>query len=133
MTLRTEASSSTISTRRAVECAEGIGSVAKSYPALAALRVAVETGLFLLNQACSEWRVVIQVASVVNSFALQKRALVHEGDHPAWDLVARKLNKIQPVGRGRPTYEDSAFKDGSNHGFGPTMEREVELQHSLLA
>ena len=130
MTLRTDASSSTINTRRAAECAEEIGSVVKSYPALAALCVAVETGIFLFNQACSERRDAIQVASVVSCFALQKRAFVHEGGHPARDL-GLKVQQTQPVGRSRARSGDSMFKDGSSDGFVPTMKQKGEFRHAL--
>jgi hypothetical protein len=37
---------------------------------------------------------VIQLATVVNYFALQKRVLMHEEDHPAQDLVARKPSRL---------------------------------------
>ena len=99
---RTETSSSTISTRRERECANGIGSVAKCHPAPAALSTSVKTGFFPFSRACSARRDVIQGATVVNYFALQKRVLMHEGDHPAQDLAARKsikLNRLVAVAR----------------------------------
>jgi hypothetical protein len=94
MTFRTKTSSSKINTRRERECAKGIGSVAKCHPASAALCKAVKAGFFLFGQACSAWRDVIQVAAGVNCFVLRKRVLVHEGDHPAQDLVAGKPSKL---------------------------------------
>jgi len=94
MTFRTETSSSTISTRRVTECSKGIGSVANCHPASAALCTPVKTGFFLFHQARSVWGEVIQLATVVNHFEIQKGVLMHEGDHPARDLVARKPSKL---------------------------------------
>ncbi len=84
MTFRTETSSSTINTRRATECSKGIGSVANCHPASAALCTPVKTGFFLFHQ----------LATVVNHFEIQKGVLMHEGDHPARDLVARKPSRL---------------------------------------
>src|SRR6266446_7999072 len=84
MTFRTETSSSTINTRRVTECSNGIGSVANCHPASAALCTPVKTGFFLFHQ----------LATVVNHFEIQKGVLMHEGDHPARDLVARKPSRL---------------------------------------
>jgi hypothetical protein len=103
--------------------------VAKCHPAPAALCKAVKTGFFLLVQAYFAWRDVIQAAAVVNCFALQKRVLMHEGDHPAQDLVAGKPSKLN---RGRAKSRDSISKDCSSGGFGPTMEQEAWFRRALL-
>jgi len=66
------------------ECSKGIGSVANCHPASAALCTPVKTGFFLFHQ----------LATVVNHFEIQKGVLMHEGDHPARDLVARKPSKL---------------------------------------
>jgi len=94
MTFRTETSSSTTNTRRDRECATGIGSVAKGHPASVGLYTSVKTGTFLFSRARCAWRDVIQAATVVNYFGLQKSVLMHERDHRAQDLVARKSSKL---------------------------------------
>jgi hypothetical protein len=103
--------------------------VAKCHPASAAFCKAVKTGFFLLGQAYFAWRDVIQAAAVVNCFALQKGVFMHEGDHPAQDLVAGKPSKLN---RGRAKSRDSISKACSSGGFGPTMEQEAAFRRALL-
>ena len=54
---------------------------------------------------------------------------MHEGDHPAQDLVAGKPSKLN---RGRAKSRDSISKDRPSGGFGPTMEHEAAFRRALL-
>jgi len=60
---------------------------------------------------------VIQVATVVNYFELQKGVLMHEEDHPARDLMLESQAKLNRIGCSRTKSGDSMFKDGSSDGI----------------
>ena len=55
---------------------------------------------------------------------------MHEGDHPALELLPPKAQQTQSVGRIFTKRIDLAFKDGFSVGFGPTMERNHGLPNS---
>ncbi len=128
MTLRTEASSSTINTRRAKERAKGIGSVATWHPVLAAFYTPpVKSGFFLFSQACCAWRDVIQAATAVNCSVIWKRGLSARTRPSCAGIHGSKARRSQSLGHSRAESRDSAFKYCSSDGSGPRMEQSCGL------